>query len=248
MMKDLIIVLLIGIVVGAIIASKNTPYRRYNKRNNYTRPYNQNYRSNYPSSNAPISIPGNSPAPAAPVKEEPPENDMRWKDIKVVKRKYAFDSKLEQDTYNFLRSEFRAAFRIDFHVHLNEIFRVDEKESYFNKLWVCHVDFLIRNRKNPSIIYFAIELDKHDAHKNDENVKINDEFKSRVFRENNIPLLRLGGENNPDFIPFKPETYPAELVALLSSTKEIVIGNLSKDALDTPETEGSLEEPTDMEE
>ncbi|MBP3543532.1 MAG: DUF2726 domain-containing protein [Lachnospiraceae bacterium] len=156
--------------------------------------------------------------------EKQPKDDFRWKDIKVVKRKWAFDSKTEQEMYNFLRSELGASVRIDFHIHLNEIFQVEEseEESYFNKLWVCHVDFIVRNRKNPANVYFAVELDGHESHKTNERTKVNDEFKNRVFRENKIPLLHLRGDVNPYFKAFKEDTYPPELVMALQYTKDSV--------------------------
>ena len=104
---------------------------------------------------------------------------------------------------------------------MNELFKVIEQdETYFNKLWVCHVDFVVRDRKNPAIIYFAVELDGHESHRFREETIINDKFKTRIFGENNIAILRLGGDVNPYFVPFQPETYPPELVRALEYTKD----------------------------
>ena len=166
--------------------------------------------------------------PASDFKAEKPENnqktpadDLTWQTIKICKRKSAFDSKAEQIMYNFLRSELGGAVRVDFHVHMNELFRVsDDENTYYNKLWACHIDFVIRDRKNPAIIYFAVELDGHESHRTREETIINDKFKTRIFGENNIPVLRLGGDVNPYFVAFQPETYPPELVSALKYTKD----------------------------
>lgn len=221
-MRDIFIILLIGAIIGVLITRKLN--RKSRKRyGTYDRPYDRKRES----------IEYRAGMSSAPVVQPPavPENDILWKEIKVVQRKFAFDSKLEQDMYNFLRKEFGATVRIDFHVHLNEIFRIEKEDNYFNKLWVCHVDFLIRNRKNPAIVYFGIELDKHESHQFAENVKENDEFKTRVFEENGIPLLRLGGVSYPDFIPFRPDTYPEVLILCIKRTKDAVKSSQHNDGL-----------------
>ena len=41
-----------------------------------------------------------------------------------------------------------------------------------------------------TIHYFAIEPDKHDAHKDAEHVKINDEFRNRMIRKKMIAYLK----------------------------------------------------------
>lgn len=158
--------------------------------------------------------------------QECEKDDLLWQNIKVSKRTSAFDSKAEQTMYNFLRKEFGSAVRVDIHVHMNELFKVvEQNETYFNKLWVCHVDFVVRDRKNPAIIYFAVELDGHESHRFREETIINDKFKTRIFGENNIPILRLGGDVNPYFVPFQQETYPPELVRALEYTKKIIKEN-----------------------
>lgn len=228
---NLVIAVIIGVVIGIAVSlladkrknKRNEEYKYSNYKNiregknyqSYRKPYEAGEMSNHGTDIF-------SASRAWKREEKSPEEDLRWKNIKVVKRKWAFDSKAEQEMYNFLRSELGATVRIDFHIHLNEVFRVEEEESYFNKLWTCHVDFLVRNRKNPANVYFAVELDGHESHKNDERTKINDEFKNRVFRENNIPLLHLGGDVNPYFKPFQEATYPQELVLALQYTKNSV--------------------------
>lgn len=155
--------------------------------------------------------------------QECEKDDLLWQNINVSKRTSAFDSKAEQTMYNFLRKEFGGTVRVDFHVHLNELFKViNQEETYFNKLWVCHVDFVIRDRKNPAIIYFAIEMDGHESHRTREETMNNDQFKRRIFGENNVPILRLGGADNPYFVPFQQETYPPELLSAISHTKDII--------------------------
>lgn len=153
------------------------------------------------------------------------EKREEWKHIKVKLREHAFDSTIERNTYNMLRKEIAKWAKIDFHVHLNEIFKiVDREDNYFNKLWVCHVDFLIRDRRDPMKIYCAIEIDGHESHKTEESTRINDMFKDRIFIENNIPLIRLCGKMSPGFVPFKEETYPQNLKNIFNSIKMQDIG------------------------
>lgn len=149
------------------------------------------------------------------------EKENRWKYIKIVKRTNYFDSLLEHDTFNMLRHEFGGSIRIDTHVHLNEIFRVDdsEEETYFNKLWTTHVDFVVSNRKNPADVYFAIEVDAHNSHRDNDATILNDAFKTRVFEENNIPLIRVAGVDNMNYKPFESSTYPEKLLQAFDFVK-----------------------------
>ena len=152
-----------------------------------------------------------------------PTNDLEeWRYIRTETREYAFDSTIERDTYNMLRKEVGRWVKIDFHVHLNEIFKiVDREDGYFNKLWVCHVDFILRDRKNPMKIYCAIEIDGHNSHRQNVSTQNNDLFKNRIFRENNIPLIRLCGDECPNFKPFEEETYSHNLKNIFDHIKDV---------------------------
>lgn len=196
---------LFGVLCGAFITF--IAFIKENRKPKYSKKYNKKDKSN---SNFKTEE-----------TQESEKDDLLWQNIKVTKRTSAFDSKAEQTMYNFLRKELGGTVRIDIHVHMNELFKVIEQdETYFNKLWVCHVDFVVRDRKNPAIIYFAVELDGHESHRFREETIINDKFKTRIFGENNIGILRLGGDVNPYFVPFQPETYPPELVKALKYTKD----------------------------
>ena len=94
------------------------------KQNNYSNTYFNNFYSHYKNIEN-TNITSNNTI----------FNDDSWMYIKAQKRNYAFDSALEKDTYNMLFQEISEYARIDFHVHLNEIFEItSQNETYLNKL------------------------------------------------------------------------------------------------------------------
>lgn len=146
-----------------------------------------------------------------------------WKNKKFILRDYSFDSELELKVYIMLKDKMKDTVRIDFHVHLNEIFKVDSKDKeYYHKLWGCHVDIVLRGKWKFANIYCAIEIDGHESHKNDERKRNNDRFKDKIFAENNIPLIRVDKELYPEFDPEREETYPQILIEILKNIRATV--------------------------
>lgn len=113
-------------------------------------------------------------------------------------RKYVFDSRAEYDFYSLLKNfltDYKKYVSINIHVHLSDIFEdiFVEKKTGAKKyrLINMHCDYLISDLETREPL-IAIELD--GPHHEDEIQKERDEFKDKLFYDNNIPLYRLSVE------------------------------------------------------
>lgn len=90
-------------------------------------------------------------------KETSSEND--WMYIQTKKEYLRLIVFWKETHLQYAFQEVGTYARIDFHVHLNEIFEITSNDdTYLNKMWVCHVDFIIRE-ENLMNILFALEVD-----------------------------------------------------------------------------------------
>lgn len=109
-------------------------------------------------------------------------------------RKSVFDSKEEKIFFDDLNTSINLEkFYIEIHVPLNNIFlnpnEKFETNLYKFKLKNQHCDFLIRRKEDFSIIA-AIEIDGIQ-HKILEKQRLNDIYKDRTFKANDILLIRF---------------------------------------------------------
>ena len=76
-------------------------------------------------------------------------------------------------------------------IRLADIFKYNEYKD-FNKIKSKHIDFLLCDKSNCKI-RLAIELDDY-SHNSNKSVK-NDNFKNEIFKQTNLPLIRLKVNN-----------------------------------------------------
>ncbi len=79
-------------------------------------------------------------------------------------------------------------------VNLEKIIQIkDKNQKERNKIKSRSIDYTIVNNRNCKIVA-CLELD--DYSHNRENVKRNDEFKNEIFKQVNIPLIRIKVQSN----------------------------------------------------
>ncbi len=85
-------------------------------------------------------------------------------------------------------------------VRLADVFEPVDWKSWFKRLWMRHVDFLIVDRNQAFRPVLAIELDWYSHQQYEQHQS--DVFKNTVFKESNLPLLRFdnGAYDNRELI------------------------------------------------
>lgn len=110
--------------------------------------------------------------------------------------KQYFFSYAEKEFYTSLRKVLYNSYWFKYEVYpkvrLADIFEPEKWDSWYKKLWMRHVDFLIVDKDQAFKPILAIELD-WNSHKQYRQYK-SDKFKNEVFNSSNLPLIRFNND------------------------------------------------------
>lgn len=125
-----------------------------------------------------------------------------------------YDSLAEEKAFDILKKEINTNdYQINKHVHLNEIFKGSQKESWMN----YHVDFLIEDLKGHPVLGIEINGIKHW---NDPQFKKRDSTKKILFEKMGIPLVCIP---LPELPSYTKEEYKSEYSKALQNLMDIYL-------------------------
>ena len=119
------------------------------------------------------------------------ENIIENNKLKYIKKDYIFTPTELKFYRELLKITDELSLVIFPKIRLADIFKHNEYKD-FNKVKSKHIDFLLCDKSNCKI-RLAIELDDY-SHYNNRALK-NDNFKNEIFKQTNLPLIRIKVNN-----------------------------------------------------